>query len=293
MKLGAVFPQTEIGADPGAIKAFAQAAESLGYDYILAYDHVLGADASNRPDWRGGYRLEHAFHEPFVLFSYLAGVTERIQLAPGVIILPQRQTALAAKQAAALDVLSGGRLRLGVGVGWNPVEYEGLGQDFHNRGRRYEEQVEVLRLLWTQESVAFQGRWHSIPEAGINPLPVQRPIPIWMGGASGMGDDDRVLRRIARLADGWILNQRADGAAPDDVARFREIAREEGRDPASVGVDGRVPLESADAIDNAARALETWADLGADYAALNTMGANLPTPDAHIDALRRFREAVG
>ena len=293
MKLGAVFPQTEIGADPGAIKAFAQAAESLGYDYILAYDHVLGADASNRPDWRGGYRLEHAFHEPFVLFSYLAGVTERIQLATGVIILPQRQTALVAKQAAALDVLSGGRLRLGVGVGWNAVEYEALGQDFHNRGRRYEEQVEVLRLLWTQKSVSFQGRWHSVPAAGINPLPVQRPIPIWMGGASGMGDDDRVLRRIARLADGWILNQRADGTAPDDVARFREIAREEGRDPASVGIDGRVPLESANAIDQAARALETWADLAADYAALNTMAANLATPDAHIDALRRFKEAVG
>ena len=293
MKLGAVFPQTEIGADPGAIKAFAQAAESLGYDYILAYDHVLGADASNRPDWRGGYRLEHAFHEPFVLFSYLAGVTERIQLATGVIILPQRQTALVAKQAAALDVLSGGRLRLGVGVGWNAVEYEALGQDFHNRGRRYEEQIEVLRLLWTQQSVAFQGRWHSVPAAGINPLPVQRPIPIWMGGASGMGDDDRVLRRIARLADGWILNQRADGTAPDDIARFREIAREEGRDPATVGVDGRVPLENADAIDQAARALETWAGLGADYAALNTMGANLAAPDAHIDALRRFKEAVG
>ena len=214
MKLGAVFPQTEIGADPGAVKAFAQAAESLGYDYVLAYDHVLGADTANRPDWRGGYRLEHAFHEPFVLFSYLAGVTERIGLATGVVILPQRQTALVAKQAAALDVLSGGRLRLGVGIGWNAVEYEALGQDFHNRGRRYEEQIAVLRLLWTQESVAFQGRWHSVPEAGINPLPVQRPIPIWMGGASGMGDDDRVLRRIARLADGWILNQRADGAAP-------------------------------------------------------------------------------
>ena len=293
MKLGVVFPQTEIGADPGAIKAFAQAAEALGYAYILAYDHVLGADPANRPDWRGGYRLEHAFHEPFVLFSYLAGVTERIQLATGVIILPQRQTALVAKQAAALDVLSGGRLRLGVGVGWNAVEYEALGQDFHTRGRRYEEQVEVLRLLWTQESVAFQGRWHSIPAAGINPLPVQRPIPIWMGGASGMGDNDRVLRRIARLADGWILNQRADGTARDDVARFREIAREEGRDPASVGIDGRVPLESANAIDHAARALETWAELGADYAALNTMGAGLNTPDDHIEALRRFKEAVG
>ncbi len=293
MKLGAVFPQTEIGADPGAIKAFAQAAESLGYDYILAYDHVLGADTANRPDWRGGYRLEHAFHEPFVLFSYLAGVTERIELATGVVILPQRQTALVAKQAAALDVLSGGRLRLGVGVGWNAVEYEALGQDFHTRGRRYEEQIAVLRLLWTQESVAFQGRWHSVPEAGINPLPVQRPIPLWMGGASGMGDDDRVLRRIARLADGWILNQRADGAAPADVARFREIAREEGRDPASVGIDGRVPLESANAIDQAARALETWAELSADYAALNTMNAGLTTPDDHIDALRRFKEAVG
>ena len=293
MKLGAVFPQTEIGADPGAVKAFAQAAESLGYDYVLAYDHVLGADTANRPDWRGGYRLEHAFHEPFVLFSYLAGVTERIQLATGVIILPQRQTALVAKQAAALDVLSGGRLRLGVGVGWNAVEYEALGQDFRTRGRRYEEQVEVLRLLWTQQAVTFEGRWHSVPAAGINPLPVQRPIPIWMGGASGMGDDERVLRRIARLADGWILNQRAEGTAQEDVARFREAVRDQGRDPASVGVDGRVPLDNANAIDQAARALETWANLGADYAALNTMNAGLTTPDAHIDALRRFKEAVG
>ena len=293
MKLGAVFPQTEIGSDPGAVKAFAQAAESLGYEYILAYDHVLGADTANRPEWRGGYRLEHAFHEPFVLFSYLAGVTERIQLATGVIILPQRQTALVAKQAAALDVLSGGRLRLGVGVGWNAVEYEALGQDFRTRGRRYEEQVEVLRLLWTQQSVTFEGRWHSVPAAGINPLPVQRPIPIWMGGASGMGDDERVLRRIARLADGWILNQRAEGTAQEDVARFREAVRDQGRDPASVGVDGRVPLDNANAIDQAARALETWANLGADYAALNTMNAGLTTPDEHIDALRRFREAVG
>ena len=293
MKLGAVFPQTEIGSDPDAVKAFAQAAESLGYEYILAYDHVLGADTANRPEWRGGYRLEHAFHEPFVLFSYLAGVTERIQLATGVIILPQRQTALVAKQAAALDVLSGGRLRLGVGVGWNAVEYEALGQDFRTRGRRYEEQVEVLRLLWTQESVTFEGRWHSVPAAGINPLPVQRPIPIWMGGASGMGNDERVLRRIARLADGWILNQRAEGTAREDIARFREAVRDQGRDPASVGVDGRVPLDSANAIDQAARALETWINLGADYAALNTMNAGLTTPDAHIDALRRFKEAVG
>ena len=129
----------------------------------------------------------------------------------------------------------------------------------------------MLRLLWTQQSVTFEGRWHSVPAAGINPLPVQRPIPIWMGGASGMGDDERVLRRIARLADGWILNQRAEGTAQEDVARFREAARDQGRDPASVGVDGRVPLDSANAIDQAARALETWIDLGADYAALNTM----------------------
>lgn len=199
MQIGAIFPQTEIGSDPAAVRDYAQAVEDLGYGHITAYDHVLGASTANRPDWRGSYTSAAMFHEIFVLFGYLAALTRRVELVSGVLILPQRQTALVAKQAAEVDVLSGGRLRLGVGVGWNAVEFEALGEDFQTRGARIEEQIAVLRALWTQPVVDFHGRWHQIPAAGINPLPVQRPIPIWMGGYV-----DTVLRRIGRVADGWL-----------------------------------------------------------------------------------------
>src|SRR3712207_5049701 len=199
MRLGAIFPQLESGADPVAIRDYAQAVEGMGYDHILIYDHVLGADTASRPNWRGPYTAQSLFHEPFVLYGYFAAVTERVELVTDVIILPQRQTALVAKQAAEIDVLSGGRLRLGVGIGWNEVEYEALGESFRNRGARSEEQIEVLRLLWTQEVVDFQGRWHTITAAGINPLPVRRPIPLWIGGTA-----EPVLRRIGRLGDGWF-----------------------------------------------------------------------------------------
>ena len=199
MEIGAVFPQTEIGSDPGAIKEYAQAAESLGYDHIIAFDHVLGANAASRPNWSGAYRHTDSFHEPFVLFGFLAGVTERIGLVTSVIILAQRQTVLVAKQAAAVDVLSGGRLRLGIGIGWNAVEFEALGENFHDRGRRSEEQVDLLRKLWTSDLVTFEGRWHTVTDAGLNPLPIQRPIPIWFGGRA-----EQLLRRVARLGDGWF-----------------------------------------------------------------------------------------
>ena len=184
MHYGVVFPQIEIGADPVGCRDFAQAAEGLGFDGLMAYDHVLGADTSVRPGWSGWYQLEDMFHEPFVLFGHLAAVTERIRFVTGILILPQRQTALVAKQAAEVDVLSGGRMTLGIGVGWNDVEFEALGQSFRDRGRRSEEQIEVMRRLWTQESVDFDGKWHRVPAAGINPLPVQRPIPVWIGGAA-------------------------------------------------------------------------------------------------------------
>ena len=201
MKLGVVFPQTEIEHSPAAIRDYAQAAEDLGYDYLLAYEHVLGANPERPGGWRGPYTHLHSFFEPFVLFSYLAGLTHRLQFTTGILILPQRQTVLVAKQAATLDALSGGRLRLGIGIGWNAIEYEALGEDFHTRGRRIEEQVELLRLLWTEPLVSFQGREHILSDAGIKPLPVQRPIPIWFGGSS-----DPVLRRMARLGDGWMPN---------------------------------------------------------------------------------------
>ena len=201
MRLGVVFPQTEIGTDPGPIRAFAQAAEELGYLHILAFDHVLGADIRDRPGWNGAYDYTHLFHEPFVLFGYLAAVTSRAELVTSVLILGQRQTALVAKQAAEVDVLTGGRLRLGIGIGWNEVEYEALNENFHNRGARSEEQVALMRALWTQEVVNFDGRWHKVTAAGINPLPVQRPISVWFGGRA-----DAVLRRIARIGDGFIMS---------------------------------------------------------------------------------------
>jgi probable F420-dependent oxidoreductase len=195
MKVGVVFPQTEIGRDPAIIRDYAQAVEAMGYTHILAFDSVVGPNPDRPGGWDSQYDYRHAFHEPLVLFGFLAAVTRRIELATGVLILPQRQTALVAKQAAEVDVLSGGRLRLGIGVGWNPVEFEALGEDIKNRGRRVEEQLEVMRLLWTRELVTYAGRWHRVPDAGINPLPVRRPVPVWMGGES-----PAVLRRAARLA---------------------------------------------------------------------------------------------
>src|SRR5205085_883355 len=187
--------------------------------------------------WQGPYTHRHAFHEPFVLFGFLAAATTRLGFASGIIILPQRQTALVAKQAASVDVLSGGRLRLGVAVGWNPVEFEALGEDFKTRGRRIEEQIEVMRLLWTRELVTFSGQNHRMPDAGINPLPVQRPIPIWMGGES-----DVVKKRMARIADGWMPHFRPGAEAQATVDRIQGMVRDAGRDPARFGIEGRMSL---------------------------------------------------
>lgn len=293
MRLGVVFPQTEIGTDPAAIRDFAQAVEEIGYHHLLIYDHVLGADTTSRPGWLG-YEMDDMFHEPFVLFGYLAACTRNLEMTTGIIILPQRQTSLVAKQAAEVDVLSGGRLRLGVGLGWNSVEYEALGMEFGNRGARLAEQVKVLRLLWTQESVTFRGRWHTIVEAGLNPLPVQRPIPIWMGGAA-----DAALRRAARLADGWIQGgglpnpyTRPPARSPREmVERLRGYARDAGRDPAGIGIEARVGIERGGP-DDWRRAADEWRGLGATHLCVSTMRAGLATPDAHVEAVRRFLEAV-
>src|SRR5438270_1113965 len=203
MQIGVTFPQNEIGVDSKAIRDYAQAAEALGYTHLIAYDHVLGADPTGRPGWRG-YTDKDMFHEPFVLFGYLAALTQ-LELVTAVLILPQRQTALVAKQATEVDVLTGGKLRLGVGVGWNPVEYEALGMGFHKRGSMIEEQIEGMRLLWSQEIVNYKGQYHTITEAGLNPLPIRRSIPIWVGGRA-----DAALRRAARLADCWFRQWRPD-----------------------------------------------------------------------------------
>ena len=284
MKVGVVFPQTEIGPDPAAVRDYAQAAESLGYSHLLAFDHVLGANAGSRPGWSGAYRHTDQFHEVMVLFAYAAGLTETIELVSGILILPQRQTALVAKQAAEVDLLSGGRLRLGVGIGWNDVEYEALGESFGNRGRRSEEQIEVLRLLWTNELVTYGGRWHRIDDGGINPMPAQRPIPIWFGGM-----DERVLERLARLGDGWMPQGGPDDRLRAMVDRVKAYAEDAGRDPDGIGVDGRLPLHGTP--DDWARELAGWRDVGATHVSVTTMGAGLKSPREHIDAISGFKEA--
>src|SRR5690349_9960698 len=238
MRIGAVFPQTEIGADPAGVRAWARAVEEMGYTHILAYDHVLGAGTTTRPGWQGPYSSASSFHEIFTLFGYLAGATQRVGLVTGVVILPQRQTALVAKQAAEVDVLSGGRLRLGVGVGWNAVEYEALNEAFRNRGARSEEQIAVLRALWSDTAISFQGRWHTIDNAGINPLPVQRPIPIWIGGSV-----DATLERVARIGDGWFPQMGPGPEAAAAVERLRSLTLAAGRQPAAIGVEARLSIK--------------------------------------------------
>ena len=294
MQFGIVFPQTEIGADPAAVRDYVQSAEDLGYAHLIVYDHVLGADGRHYTDLTGPYRLEHMFHEPFVVFGYMAAITTRIELVTAVIILGQRQTALVAKQAAEVDVLTGGRLRLGIGTGWNYVEYDVLGENFHDRGRRSEEQMELMRALWTQEAVDFEGRWHKVIRAGINPLPVQRPIPIWLGGGRGAAPGnrgERVLRRIGRMADGWF----PQFVTPDDQAkavldRLWGYAREAGRNPSAIGIEGRGNY--SDGLEQCVSIAKGWKDLGATHYSVNTMGAGLKTPQDHIDAIRRIKEAV-
>jgi probable F420-dependent oxidoreductase len=287
MRIGAVFPQTEIGSDPGAVREWAQTVEGLGYTHILAYDHVLGASTANRPGWTG-YTSDDMFHEIFVLFGYLAAITERVELVTGVVILPQRQTVLVAKQAAEVDVLSGGRLRLGVGLGWNEVEYIGLNENFHDRGARSAEQVEVLRALWTNAIVDYRGRWHTIPEAGLNPLP-SRTIPIWTGARA-----EAALRRTAELADGWmplggVVN--TEDKARDVVTRLRGYLRDAGRDPDGFGIEPHLSLHAVPEERWQAHA-DMWREIGATHLCVSTMDVGFTTLEQHLDALRRVKDAI-
>ena len=286
MRIGVVFPQTEIGADPAAVRDFAQAAESLGYDHLVTFDHVIGANVSSRPGWSGAYESRDMFHEPMVLFGYLAGLTHTIELFTGILILPQRQTVLVAKQAAAVDVLSKGRLRLGIGTGWNDVEYEALGENFHDRGRRSEEQIELMRRLWTQEHVTYQGRWHRITDAGINPLPVQRPIPVWLGGG-----DDRLLDRVGRIGDGWYAMFRDMDVGRVMIEKIRASAEKAGRNPDAIGIEASVAIRDG-APDRWVRDIEERKRLGISHLSANTMGAGLSSPQGHIDAIRQFKETI-
>lgn len=285
MQVGVVFPQTEIGNDPGAIRAYAEAVTDIGYQHILAYDHVLGADPTVYRDWQGPYDINSSFHEPMVLFSYLTAVCP-LEMVTGILIAPQRQTALVAKQAAALDVLSRGRLRLGLGLGWNAVEYQALGKNFHDRGGRLDEQIELLRLLWTQPSVTFEGRYDQVIGAGLSPLPVQRPIPIWLGAVA-----DAALRRVGRLADGW-LPQVPPGPRMDQALEIiADASQAWGRDAKRIGIEGRLEWSVADRA-TFERHAQKWRNSPATHLSINTMHAGLATADLHIEALRHAAEIV-
>lgn len=279
MKIGVVFPQTEIGADPDVVAEYAVTAETLGYDHLLAYDHVLGAGTATRPDWKGPYSSESMFQEPLVLFSYLAALTSSIELVTAVIILPQRQTALVAKQSACVDVLSRGRLRLGIGTGWNDVEYEALGENFHDRGQRSEEQIDVLRKLWQEEVISYAGEHHTITEAGLNPLPTRGEIPIWLGGMA-----PAVIERVGRLADGWFPFVNRD--LEQQIQQVRTSARAAGRDPDSIGIE--CIMASNSNVDDIRR----LQDLGVTHVAMVTMNQGLADPAAHIESIKRAREML-
>jgi probable F420-dependent oxidoreductase len=287
VRLGVVFPQTELGSDAVAVRAYGEAVAEAGFDHVLAYDHVLGADPRGHPGFSGPYTAASVFHEPLVLYGFLAAVAPRLELVTGILILPQRQTALVAKQAAEVDLLTGGRFRLGVGLGWNAVEYEALGMNFVGRGRRVEEQIEVLRQLWQSPVVSFEGRYHTITAAGINPLPVQRPIPIWMGGFSL-----RALERIARIADGFFPGTTPpEGGWDETLARMRRWRHDAGRDPADLGIDARIPAGTGTP-DDWRREAANWQALGATHLSVNTMGGGLSGAEAHLERLILAREAL-
>ncbi len=298
MQLGVTLPGQHIPADPSAIADFAQAVEGLGFSHLVTIEHVAGADLTNRPDWDGRTTLED-FHEPLVLFGYLAGMTRRLELVTDVVVLPQRQTVLVAQQAAEVDLLSGGRLRLGIGVGWVEPEFRALNQDYHTRGARIEEQIAVLRALWTQEVVTFHGRWHHIEEMGIRPRPRQRPIPIWLGGHV-----EASYRRIGALGDGWMpLFDPVEEAeeAYQAIERIHGYAREAGRDPHNIGIEAVVPLVGRTP-DDWLRDVEGWRALGATHlvAMVGDAGVGpikgeytgIALLEAHIDLMRRFKEVA-
>jgi probable F420-dependent oxidoreductase len=294
MQLGALMPLGDIGGDAAIVREYAETMESMGYDFIEAPDHVLGVNAASRPGWDRNDN-EDLFHDPFVLFGFLAGCTSKIGFSTGVLILPQRQTVLVAKQAASLDVLCGGRFRLGIGVGWNEVEYVGLNENFKNRGRRSEEQVQVMQALWANKHVAFKGRYHTIEDAGINPRPPSGRVPVWYGG-----HHDATLPRIAKWGDGWMPN----AYQPDDSAlaifeKLRSLTREAGRNPSAVGIEVWTSCGSGTPAEWA-KEVAFWKRAGATHIALTTTFhrrhhhriAGHSIAD-HLDAARRYRDAVG
>ncbi len=295
MRLGVMLPLHDIGGDPSLLRDFAQATEAQGYTNLGLADHVLGVNVATRPDWGDRNTSADLFHDPFVCFAYLAGVCRpTTEFSTQVLILAQRQAVLVAKQAASLDVLCGGRFRLGVGVGWNPVEFTGLNENFSNRGRRSAEQVEVMQKLWAEPHVTFDGRWHKIEDAGINPLPVNRKVPVWFGGHV-----PQTLDRIARMGDGWIMNAYPPGdTALAEFAKLRDLTAAAGRDPKAVGIEVWTSGGAGTPDDWRAEA-QFWKAAGATHLTLtNTFNRRHhrriagKTVQDHLDIQRRYRDAV-
>jgi probable F420-dependent oxidoreductase len=296
MHIGVNYPQDELETDPAVVKRFVAAVEDMGFSHIVTAEHVVGANPATRPGVNLPYSLDSTFLEPFCLYSFVAAASETLGLVTGVMVLPQRQTVLVAKQAACLDVLSAGRLRLGVGIGWNDWEYVALGTPYLHRGKRIEEQVEVLRALWTQDAVTFHGECHLVPDVGIKPLPVQRPIPVWFGGGTDRPmfnqlANESVMRRIARLGDGWIPQLSANDRGLELIVRMRSMVAECGRDVSKFGVEGRIDAMRATAEDWSRQA-RFWRDAEISHLYVNTSRDGLYGVDEHLRRLEEFRVAV-
>ncbi len=287
MKLGIVFPQTEIGNNPAQIKAFVQGIESLGFDYLLTYDHVLGADPANYSDGRKFiYTYKDPFHEVFVLFGWLAALTQKLELVHGILVLPQRDAILTAKQAVELDLLSEGRFRLGVGVGWNQAEMEGIGHNFHTRGARMDEQIALMRELWAKPLVDFVGRYHRVEKLGLNPLP-QHAIPLWFGGTA-----DAPLKRAAQFGDGWIVSSVPVERAPELMTTLRNYLTEFDRDISHFGVDVQLnPARLREEADQR-KFIDFWRTQGATHIRVNPMGLGLHSADDYLRLAEKFLKLV-
>ncbi|HML13920.1 MAG TPA: TIGR03619 family F420-dependent LLM class oxidoreductase [Xanthobacteraceae bacterium] len=293
MQLGIALPLIDIQGEPATVRDFAQAAEGLGYHHLGAPDHVLGANVANRPDWGNRNTSKDFFHDPFVLFGFLSACTRTIGFSTQVLILAQRQTALVAKQVASLDVLSGGRFRFGIGVGWNPVEFVGLNENFHNRGKRSEEQVAVMRALWNDQHVSFKGKWHTIDDAGINPRP-KKKIPLWFGGHA-----DVTLERTAKWGDGWIMLAHARGKeAEGEFDKLRRYVKEAGRDPREVGIEVWVSTAQGGP-DDWREEFAYWKSVGVTHVTVNSTYARGPhqriagkTMADHLTAMKDYHAAV-
>ncbi len=294
MKLGISLPLVDIKGDPATVRDFAQTAEDLGYRHLAAPDHVLGVNVASRPDWGNRNTSKDFFHDPFVLFGFLSACTQQIEFSTQVLILPQRQTVLVAKQAASLDVLSGGRFRFGIGVGWNPVEFVGLNENFHDRGKRQEEQVRVMKALWAEPHVKFKGQWHTIDDAGIHPLPTKRTIPVWFGGHA-----DATLRRIAKMGDGWMMLAHAKGAEAETAfSKLRGYVEAAGRDPSTIGLEVWVSTGEGGPEDWR-KEFRYWQSIGVSHVTVNNTYARGPhrrivgrTMADHLQAMKWYYSSV-